>query len=272
MFRNLLFCLPIAIAFQVSAAAQSVDEIVAKNIQAIGGLEKLKSAQTIRMTGKMALSQGMEAPIVIEFKRPNQMRLEFSLQGLTGVQAYNGKTGWQIMPFGGKKDPEPMGEDDVKEAAEQADFEGPLVDYKAKGNKVELVGKEKVEGTDTYKLKVTLKNGDVQYIYLDADSYLEIRNESKRTIRGSEREIEGSIGDYKNEGGLILPHSFEQGAKGSQEKQKVTIEKVEINPPIDDSRFKMPEVKTAPNAGEKQPEDKPKESQSPEKKPPTTKP
>jgi outer membrane lipoprotein-sorting protein len=254
MLRKCLLSLMALAALAWPAAAQNVDEIIAKNIQAHGGLEKLKAVKAMRMTGKISLGQGLEAPAVIEQKRPNSFRLELTLQGLTLVQAYDGKAGWQIIPFGGKKDPEPMGEDELKAAAEQADFDGPLVEYKEKGHQVELLGKEQVEGTDTYKLKVTLKNGDVRYLYLDTDSYLEIKSEGKRTVRGTEVEGETAIGDYKEVGGLLLPHSIEAGAKGVPQKQKITIEKVELNPTIDDSRFKMPEVKKA--EPEKKPEEK----------------
>ena len=104
----------------------------------------------------------------------------------------------------------------------------------------ELVGKEKLEGSDAYKLKVTLKNGTVNYTYLDADSYLTVKEESKRTIRGSEVEVESSIGDYKDVQGLMIPHSIENGTKGRPEKQNITIEKVDVNPELDDARFKMP--------------------------------
>jgi len=261
MIRKVMFSLMASILLAGTGAAQTVDEIIAKNIQARGGMEKLKAVKTIRYTGKMTVGPGLEVPATMEQKRPNSVRLEFTVQGLTGIQGYDGKTGWMIMPFGGKKDPEAMGEDDLKAIAEQADFDGPLVDYKAKGSKVELLGKEAVEGTDAYKLKVTLKSGDVTTIYLDADSYLEIKNESKRTIRGAERESESSIGDYKEVEGLVIPFSIEAGMKGNPQKQKITMEKVEINPAIDDSRFKMPEVKKE--------EPKPAEEKKPdEKKPP----
>jgi outer membrane lipoprotein-sorting protein len=222
---------------------QTVDEIIAKNVQARGGMEKLKAAKTIRMSGKISIGPGLEAPAVLEQRRPNSVRIEFTVQGMTAVMAYDGKSGWMLMPFGGKKDPEPMGEDDLREAQEQSDIDGEFVDYKEKGNKVEYVGKEPVEGTDAYKLKVTLKTRTVNYFYLDADSYLVIKEESKRTVRGVERESETTFGDYKKVEGLIFPHSIEAGAKGQSQKQKITIEKIEINPVIDESRFKMPEAK-----------------------------
>jgi outer membrane lipoprotein-sorting protein len=250
--RIAFFCAGVAVvsATPVSAQNLTVDQIIAKNIEAHGGMAKIKAAKTMRITGKMTLGPGIEAPIVMEQKRPELSRMDITLQGMTAVQAYDGKVGWSINPFGGKKDPEVMGEDDRKEMAEQADFDGPLVDYKEKGNKVELVGKEPVDGTDAYKIKVTLKSGDTRYFYLDTDSFLEIKEESKRTIRGTERESETSIGDYKDEGGLMLAHSMEMGQKGSPQKQQLTLEKVEINPAIDDSRFKMPEVKKPVAAAE----------------------
>jgi hypothetical protein len=236
---TLLFA-PAAHLFAAEAAAPTVDDVIAKNIEARGGMDKIKKVQSMRMTGKMMMGPGIEAPMIIEMKRPSNMRVEFTLQGMTGVQAYDGKNGWAIEPFGGKKDPEPMSVEDLKDAEEQSDMDGPLVDYKAKGNKVELVGKEKVEGSDAYKLKITLKSGDVRYLYLDADSYLEIKGESKRTIRGSEAEIETTIGDYKEVEGLMIPFNFQAGQKGSDQKQNIVVEKVEINPAIDVARFKMP--------------------------------
>jgi len=247
MPRRILFMLLVGFAavLPVSAYGQTVDEVIAKHVQARGGLDKLKAAKTIRMTGKMTVGPGLEAPVVVEQKRPNHIRIEFTIQGMTGIMAFDGKGGWTLIPFSGKKDPEAMGEDDLKEAEEQADLDGPFIDYKEKGNKVELVGKEPVEGTDAYKLKATLKDGTVQYSYVDADSYLVIKEESKRTIRGVERETEATLGDYKKVEGLMFPCSIETGAKGDSQKQKITIEKIEINPAIDDSRFKMPEVKKA---------------------------
>lgn len=220
--------------------AQSADDIIAKNVQARGGAEKLKRVQTIKSTATMAMGPGMEAPGVLIQKRPDFARLEFTVQGLTAVQAYDGKNAWQIMPFMGKKDPELMSADEAKETQEMADLDGPLVDYQSKGHQVELQGKEKVEGTDAYKLKVTLKNGDVQTIYIDSDSFLEIKEVTKRTIRGTEQEVESSIGDYKAVEGIMFPFAVESSVKGTDQKEKLTITKVELNVPAEDSIFKMP--------------------------------
>ncbi len=243
MFRHVLAGIALTAFVALPASAQTLDEILAKNVEARGGLAKLKAVQTIRMTGTVTVGPGMEAPFVMEQKRPNLMRMEFTLQGMTGIQAFDGKGGWQLMPFNGRKDPEPMAEDQLKQVEEQADFDGPLVDYKAKGNTVELVGKDKVEGSDVFKLKVTLKNGDIRYIFLDADQFLEIRMEEKTTIRGTEIDGEGTVGDYKEVGGLMFPHSLESGQKGNPQRMKMTIQKIELNVPLDDARFKMPAAK-----------------------------
>ena len=243
MFRKTLAGLALAALVAVPASAQTVDEVLAKNFKAKGGLDKIKAVQTLRMTGMMTVGPGMEAPFVLEEKRPNMMRLEFTLQGMTGVQAYDGKVGWQLMPFQGRKDPEPLPEDAMKQVEEQADIDGPLIDYKAKGHTVELMGKEKVEGSDAFKVKVTLKNGDTVYYFIDADQFLEVRTESKTTVRGTDVESESSIGDYKEIGGLMLPYAMEQGQKGSPQKMKMTVTTIELNVPVDDARFKMPIVK-----------------------------
>jgi outer membrane lipoprotein-sorting protein len=223
-----------------AASAQTVDDIIAKHVAARGGLEKLKAVKTMRMTGTMAVGPGIEAPFTLETKRPNLMRVEFTLQGQTGVQAFDGKTAWMVMPFMGKKDPEAMPAEETKTIEEQADFDGPLVDYAAKGHTVELVGKETVEGAEAYKLKVTLKNGDVRYIYIDTEYHLEIRAEGTRTMRGTPIDFESSTGDYKEVDGMMFPHAIESGAKGMPQRQKMTIAKIELNPAIDDARFAMP--------------------------------
>ncbi|HVQ31125.1 MAG TPA: hypothetical protein VMV21_16145 [Vicinamibacteria bacterium] len=243
MLRKALLGLLVGASFASPVAAQTVDEVIAKHLEARGGLDKVKAVQTMRMTGKMTVGPGIEAPIVLEMKRPASVRLDITFQGNTGTQAYDGKTGWGISPMAAKKDPEPMSADDIKDMEEQADMDGPLVDTKAKGHAVELMGKEKVEGSDAYKLKVTLKTGDLRYIYLDADSYLELKTEAKRTIRGSEVETESVSSDYKEVGGLILPYTIQQGAKGQAQKQTITVDKIELNIPLDDARFKVPEAK-----------------------------
>ena len=223
-----------------TASAQTADELIAKNIEAKGGLAKIKAVKSMRATGKMIGGPGMEFPFVMINKRPKSTRLEFTFQGMTGMQVYDGKTAWMSMPFMGKKEPEVMPPDEAKMIEEQADFDGPLMDYKEKGHTVELAGKEQVEGADAYKIKVTLKGGDVRTIYLDAETYLEIKVEAKRTIRGSEVEGESLLSDYKEVGGMMMAHVMESGAKGSPQRQKLVIDKIELNVDAADNLFAMP--------------------------------
>jgi outer membrane lipoprotein-sorting protein len=248
MLRKTFAWLLVAGLTGAALQAQTADEIINKHLEARGGKDKIKAVQTTRVTGKMMLGQGMEAPFTLEQARPNKMRMEFTLQGMTGVQAYDGKAGWAVMPFMGKKDPEPMAADDVKQLEEQADMDGALVDYKEKGHQVESLGKVDVEGTPAYKLKVTQKNGDVSNIYIDAESWLEIKREGKAKMRGQDIETEVIFGDYKAVEGLVLPFSIEQKAKGAPGGMVMTVSKIEINPSVAADRFTMPaaEKKEAP--------------------------
>lgn len=241
MKRKTFACLFLAGLIGSAAWAQSVDEIIQKNTDAKGGREKIKAVQTIRMSGKMMMG-GMEAPMVMELARPSKLRMEFTIQGMTGVQAYDGKSGWAVMPFMGKKDPEPMSPDDLKQVEDQADIDGMLIDYKEKGHQVEYLGKGEVEGTPVHKVKVTKKNGDVVTLFLDADSFLEIKAEGKTNVRGQEVEGETVFGDYKEVNGLVFPHSIQSKPKGAPDNAGVTISiaSIEINPDLPSSRFEMP--------------------------------
>jgi outer membrane lipoprotein-sorting protein len=244
--RRLTFLTVAAFLFSLSMSAQTVDEIIAKNIAAHGGMTRLKAIQSMRLTGDVGAGD-IQAGFTQIFKRPMKMRLDVSIQGLTLTQAYDGQNGWQVVPFTGKKDPEPMAADDLKNAQEQADFDGPLMDYKQKGNRVELVGKEKIEGAEAYHLKVTLKNGDVRNLYLNATTFLATKTVAKAIMRGTEVELESTFGDYKEVEGLMFPFSIEQHPVGGEgPSQKITLKKVEQNVPVEDSIFKMPQVAPPP--------------------------
>lgn len=243
-----------ALVGPLSTSAQTVDEVIAKNIQAHGGLEKVKAVRTIRITGKF--SQGsFRAGFLQENKRPGMVREEAIIQGLSQIQAYDGKTGWQVSPFGGRKDAELLSQDDLKGLQIDADIDGPLVDYKEKGHKAELMGHDSVEGTDCFKVRLALKNGDVRYYFLDADSFLEIKMENQSNIRGAVQFSESYFGDYEEVNGLYFAFAFEGGPKGSPERTKYTVEKVEVNVPLDDALFIMPvakpEAKSAATTGTK---------------------
>jgi outer membrane lipoprotein-sorting protein len=227
---TVLFCIP--------AQAQTADELIKKNIEARGGLQKIKAVKSMKATGKIS-QQGLEIPIIVQQKRPGSFRLDVTFQGKTQTQAYDGETGWKIDPFQGSSEPEKIAGDDLKEAQEQSDMDGSLVDYKDKGHTVELMGKEDMEGTPAYKLKLTLKNGDVRYIFLDSQNYLELKVSSKRKTPGGEVEIDSYPGNYKPVNGLMMAHSVESKIKG-QTLFTLTIDKVEMDVPIDDAIFKMP--------------------------------
>jgi len=226
--------------FAVAAHAQTADEIIAKYVKTVGGMEKLQAVKTVRVTSKFTGGGGFEAVIVSENKRPNKSRENFSLQGMTGVSAFDGVNGWKIQPWQGKKDAESMSEDELKVVIDNSGFDDSLINYKERGNKVEYVGMDTVDGTDVYKLKVTLPSGTIKHYFMDTDYYVPIKIETKTTIRGAEFESETILGDYKEVGGIYYAHSFESGAKGSPNKATVTVEKIEINAPIDDSRFMKP--------------------------------
>jgi hypothetical protein len=243
--RKFLLGIAVLALCAVSVSAQTADEIVDRYLKTIGGMDRIQAVQTLRRTGRFKGGGGFEAGLVEENKRRGMVRQEFSVQGLTGITAYDGKTGWKIEPWQGKKDAEPLSEEEMKQILEDSDFDGPLVNYRQKGNKIELVGMDTVEGTDTYKLKVTLSNGDVRYYYMDTEYYVPIKIDTKRMIRGAEREYETILGDYKEVNGWYLPFSIESNVKGSQDRQKVTYEKIEANIAIDDSRFTRPGTASA---------------------------
>jgi hypothetical protein len=220
--------------------SQTADELIAKNIQARGGMEKIKGIRTLRMRGKFEGGGGFTAAVTQENQRPDLIRETFTLQGMTAVQAYDGSTGWQIQPFGGKKDPELMGEDDLRDLLLDADFDGPLVDYKEKGSTVEFLGHDVVDGDDALRLKVTLKNGDIIYDYLDPDTFIEIRKEIQQFIRGSVRDRVVGYGSYKPVDGVMYPFSISQGPKNHPEAQTTTVRKMEANVTIDPADFALP--------------------------------
>lgn len=234
------------------ALGQTADELVNKNIEAKGGMEKIKAIKSVRITGKLNGGGGFTAMTTQENQRPNLARDTFSLQGMTAISAYDGSAGWRIQPFGGHKDPEWIGEDDMHGLLREADFDGPLIDYKEKGNTVEYLGHDIVDGDDALRLKVTLKNGDILYYFLDPDTFLEIREEVQEFIRGSVRESVTEMGSYKPVNGVMYPFSISQGSKENPAESTVSVQKIEVNIPIDAADFAVPaSLKSAKSDTEK---------------------
>ncbi len=221
--------------------AQTVDEIISKNLQARGGLEKIRAVKSVRASGK--LSQGdFRAKFVQENLRPNRVREEVTIQGMSQIEAYDGHVGWRVSPFEGRKDADMLSADDVKGLMVDADLDGQLVDYRNKDHRAEYLGHDLVEGTDCYKIKLTLSNGDARIFYIDTVSNLEIMVESQRKIRGTVRYSETYYGDYELVDGVYYPFAIEVGEKGSHERTKFAMNKVEVNVPVAANRFSVPAV------------------------------
>jgi hypothetical protein len=234
--------------------AQSADEIVDKYVAATGGADRWAKLKTMRISGNLDLAPGMKAPFSIAMMDRNKMRFELEIQGMKMIQALDGDSGWKVMPFQGKTDPERMSEEEVRASKEQADYTGDLYDYKTKGSVVEMLGKEDMEGTETFKLKVTKKNGDVKYIYLDATSFLPLKETSKQKFNDKEVEMSTINSNFQTVDGITMPFTIEirGGDDQSGGGQAMTYDKVEINPSIDAKLFAMPAMSsaTAPAAGE----------------------
>ena len=225
-------------ALAVPATAQTVDEIIAKSLEARGGLERLKAIQSIRMSGRVSAGD-QKARIVIEVKRPARIRIDTTVDGARAVQAFDGKTAWSLSPLGGGR-PEELPAEAARAMAEDFDIDGPLVDYRAKGHEVEIVGQTRVEGRQAFEIKVTRKTGGVEHHFIDVSSDLPVRVETQRIVRGIDVGGESEMGDYREAGGFRWPFSIRSGARGRPERQTLTVETIEINPVLDDARFRMP--------------------------------
>ncbi len=229
-----LLCVPSLLTAQTAA------DLVAKNLEARGGIQQIKAIKNLRMTGKAQFGSFV-AQVSRIAMAPNLVRDAFTIQGMSQVTAYDGSTGWRVSPFEGRKDPELMGDEELRDIVEEADFYGPLVDYSTKDNRVEYLGHDTVDGDDAYRLKVTLANGDIVYYYLDPDTYLEIRTERMEFVRGGVSETVTNLGSYKKVNGVYFPFSMEAGNSQQDPNSyaKITFDKIEANVPIDPAEFKM---------------------------------
>jgi outer membrane lipoprotein-sorting protein len=216
--------------------AQTVDEILSKNVQARGGLQKIKSVTSMKLTGNIQGASGSAVAFTMQKKRPNLLRIDSTYRGKKAAEGYDGNTGWQTSLIG---DTVELLEDEIKNIREDAEFDGPLIDYREKGDTIELVGKDDVNGTAAHKLKITLNDGSAQFLFLDANSGLELKQTRKVKQGGQEAEENIFFSNYKQVNGLTLPFSIKSTTAGKPD-QQITIENVETNPVVDDSVFKMP--------------------------------
>ncbi len=231
------------LAYPARASAQTADEIVAKALAARGGVERAKAIQTERITGTIYFTPELYGPFMAEFKRPGKMHNEMTIEGKTVVRTFNGKDGgWMINPFAGKNDPEPMSTDDLKDAANQSDFDGPLIDAKAKGNIIELAGMEKLDGRDAYILKVTHRDGTVSLYSFDKETLLLTKWSGVENIEGKTVTHETFFHDYRDVGGLKFAFELDSSSPGAEITQKILVDKIELDPQIDDSHFEKPQA------------------------------
>jgi len=243
----------ILVAFFTSAQAETAEELVAKNLAARGGADKLAAIHSYVAKGEMRFPGDFrlafsETRMRIDAKT-GAVRIEASLQGLTVIQAYDGQNGWRVNPFEGRKDAERMGADEARALADEALIDGALLSARAKGSTVDYLGREDIDGTDAYKLRVTEPDGTVLTYYLDPDVFLEIKVIERRTIRGAEQETEYQFGDYELVSGVYFPFSIASGPKNSadNDKQIITIASAAANTDISPAIFAMPASPTAPS-------------------------
>ena len=224
-------------SFSGSAQEMSLDAVLAKYYQA-SGIELMKEWKTLTMTGK-STAQGMEFPVTIIMKRPEKMRTEVEIQGNKMLQAIDGEAGWSVIPWSGSTDPQDMTPDEVKAMKDQADFEGPLFKWKEKGHKVELIGKEDMEGSSVYKIKVTRANGNIETYFIDGENFIPLKISSVVKFQGNDVENDTYPGNYKEVNGAMMPFTVENKSKG-QNVSHVVIDKYEVDKEVDDNLFVKP--------------------------------
>jgi outer membrane lipoprotein-sorting protein len=250
VLSNILLSLAIPLAAAAAVpdapANLSAAQIVDKDVAAKGGLAAWRAVQTMSFSGKMEAGgkQNTQLPVLLELKRPHKTRVEIEFQNDKAIQVYDGVKGWKYRPFLGRTDVEPFSPQELEVASVEPELDGPLVDYASKGTKVDLEGVEKVEGRDAYKLKLTLKGGQVRRVWVDTQTFLEAKIEgAPRRMDGRMRHVEVFYRDYKNVNGLMVPHVLETSVQGVKRSYKMVFETVLVNPKLDDSLFVAPKGK-----------------------------
>jgi hypothetical protein len=265
---------------QPAPATLSAEQIVDKHVAARGGLQAWRAVQAMSLNGKMeagtadslaksvrvarggrgranrptsaevaagtskvAADQQVQLPFVLEMKSPRKSRLEIEFAGKTAVQVYDGSKGWKVRPFLNRNEVEPFTEEEAKAVAAKSDIAGPLIDYAAKGTKVALEGVEPVEGRKAYKLKTATKSGDVRHIWIDAQSFLDVKVEGvPRRMDGKAHSVWIYQRDFRSVQGLMVPFVLETAVDGYPETHRVTVEKVAVNPKLADTLFAKPKA------------------------------
>lgn len=226
-------------------SALTADQIVDRNVAARGGLDAWRAVTTLTLSGQLDAGgkNRTELPFVMSMKRPHMSRLEIRFGDQTAVQVYDGTQGWKVRPFLNRDEVEPYTRAETKAAASWQELDGPLVDHAKKGTKVELLGTEPVEGHNAYKLKLTLKSGEQRRVWIDANSFLELKIDGEpRKMDGKLRNVAVYYRDYKAEHGLTVPHVLESVVEGVNQSHKMNIERVAVNQSLQDDLFAKPRL------------------------------
>ena len=261
---------------QAKPATLSVEDIVARNIGARGGASAWHSVTSLSMSGLLDAGRtssgdrklieesratpgrprkrlhpevtaaetkadtAIRLPYLIEFRRPRQMRVELKVRDATAVQVYDGQAGWKLRPYLGRSEVEAYSPHELRLSASQQELDGPLLDYAAKGTQVRLAGVEAVDGKDAYRLALTLKTGDEMDVWVDAQTFLDVRVSTRHSGGPHERTILTTMRDYRKVGAIMLPFELEDRVAGSGIVQRIDIQQVSVNPALADSRFAKP--------------------------------
>ena len=269
----------IASALKPAPAGVTAAQVVDKHVAARGGLKAWQGLQSMAWNGKMDVGFGdsvarsaryvsnesmhkprqqraamektqdqqptekqVQVPFVLDMKRPDKSRIELEFDGKTAVQVFDGKSGWMKRPYLNRDTWEPFSAEQAKSQAGKWDLEGPLVDYVVRGTKVDLEGIEPVEGKDAYRLKLTMKSGEVQHVWIDAQSYLDVKVEGiPRRMDGKMRTVWVYHRDFRSVQGLMVPFVLETAVDGFRDTHRMVLEKVGLNPQLDDALFTKPQ-------------------------------
>ena len=245
----LIACLSVALMAMAAPAAltqsMTAEDIIEKNIAARGGLSAGRNIQTMTMTGQLDVGskQNVQLPFVLKLKRARMSRLEIEFAGKTALQVYDGSNGWKVRPFLNRMEVEPFTQPEMEGAAEQQELDGFLIDHAAKGIKAEFVGIEPVEGHNAYKLKLTLQNGKIRNLWVDASSFLEVKVEGvPRRLDDKIHKVEIYYRDYRKVGGVMIPFVLETVVENATPSRKISIETVNLNPKFEDNLFGKPDI------------------------------
>jgi outer membrane lipoprotein-sorting protein len=252
------------------ASAQTADEILDKVFAARGGVDKIKAIRTQRISGTISFGPGAEGPFSVQFERPGKMHMEVDIAGQAVVRVYDGKSaGWVINPFSPNKDVQPMSAEELRGISDESDFDGPLLDYQSKGNHIEFAGKDSIDGHQAVKIKLINKNGEVRTYFFDASTYLLIKWEGQRHADNQDLNVETFFRDYRDVNGLKFAFEIDADSPGVSQQQKITLDKIELNVPIDAALFGKPPAPVAAEPATPDAPPSPQTSQAPDQTPPS---